>query len=376
MAVGNPYSVTKLAHHPEQLAAFREGRMLAPVQIHLMPTNTCSHSCGFCSYRLKNEDGTKTWKNSKDFDDKVHVPWDLLERTLREAREMGTKAIELTGGGEPFVYPHIDALLDLIHELGFDLGIVSHGGAINAARAQAVGTTRGWKWARISIDAGDRATYAAMRQVAESQWDRAWAAVCNLARERDRRGDPEIRVGVGFVVARENFSEVYRFCELAKAAGADNVRLSLRFGPEGNDYFEPTMLDIAEDQARLARQYLQDARFAVHDLIGERRANQAASVQDYEPCYTMRMLCVIGGDAKVYSCCTLAFSPDGELGDLRKESFKDLWTRHAKSNFDWFKVHQRCAVQCLYEKRNLAMIDMVNGADVAADPAQPHKNFV
>jgi MoaA/NifB/PqqE/SkfB family radical SAM enzyme len=376
MATGNPYSVTKLAHHPEQLAAFREGRMLAPVQIHLMASNNCGHGCSWCSYRLTNEDGTKTWKNSKDFDDKANIPWDLMQRTLREAREMGTKAIELTGGGEPFNYPKIEELIDLIHELGFDFGLVSHGGAITAARAVQVGSVRGWKWARISIDAADRETYMRARNVAESQWVRAWATVKNLAAERDRRNDPEIRVGVGFVVARENFSEVYRFCELAKAAGADNVRLSLRFGPEGNDYFEPTMLDVAEDQARLAAQYLQDDRFTVHDLISERRANQAASVQDYEPCYTMRMLCVIGGDAKVYSCCTLAFAPDGELGDLRKESFKDLWTRHAKANFDWFKVHQRCAVQCLYEKRNLAMIDMVNGADVAADPAQPHKNFV
>lgn len=376
MATGNPYSVTKLAHHPEQLAAFREGRVLAPVQIHLMPTNTCSHSCGFCSYRLKNDDGTKTWKNSKDFDDKLHVPWGLLEQTLRDARAMGTKAIELTGGGEPFVYPHIDPLLDLIHELGFDLGIVSHGGAITAARAQAVGMTRGWKWARISIDASDRTTYAQMRQVAESQWDRAWAAVKNLAAERDQRADPEIRVGCGFVVTRENFAQVYRFCEIAKEHGSDNVRLSVRFGPEGNDYYGPAMLDVAEEQARLAKQYLEEDSFVVHDLIGERRANQAASVQDYEPCYTMRLLCVIGGDAKVYSCCTLAFAPDGELGDLRKESFRELWTRHASANFDWFKVHQRCAVQCLYEKRNLAMIDMVNGATVTAGPAQPHRNFV
>src|SRR5678815_509414 len=339
---GNPYSVTKLAHHPEQLAAFREGRMLAPVQIHLMWQNLCGQNCFFCSYRLDN------WKNSEQFDDRQSVPWDLLERTLRDARAMGTKAIELTGGGEPTIYPKYEDGIELIHELGFDLGMVTNGVALTAARCTQLGSARGWKWTRVSIDAGTPDTYCEIRRVPPMQWDRAWAAVRNLARERDRRGDPEIRVGCGFVVTRENFDQVHAFCVLAKAAGADNVRLSVRFGPDGNDYYRTGQLDESERQAASAAAHLQDERFSVHDLIGERRANQAASVQDYEPCYTMRLLCVIGGDAKVYSCCTLAFAPDGELGDLRKESFKDLWTRHAKSNFDWFKVHQRCAVPVSY----------------------------
>jgi MoaA/NifB/PqqE/SkfB family radical SAM enzyme len=371
LSQGNPYAVTKLAHHPEQLAAFREGKTTAPVQIHLMWQNLCQADCSFCSYRLSN------WKNSQQFNDRESIPWELLQETLRHAREMGTKAIELTGGGEPTIYPKYEQGIDLIHDLGFDLGIVTNGVALTAARCVQLGSVRGWKWARVSIDAGTVKTYCDVRRVPPNQWDRAWAAVRNLAAERDRRGDPEIRVGCGFVVTRENFAEVFEFCRLAKKYGADNVRLSVRFGPGGNDYYDAGMLDTAELGAAEAVTTLQDETFTVHDLISERRANQASSVQDYEPCYTMRLLCVIGGDSKVYSCCTLAFSPAGELGDLRKESFRTLWERHARANFDWFKVHERCAVQCLYEKRNLAMIDMVDGkSDAIADPNQPHRNFV
>jgi wyosine [tRNA(Phe)-imidazoG37] synthetase (radical SAM superfamily) len=132
----SPYSVSKLAHHPEAIAAFRAGRVPAgPVQIHLMPQNLCNHDCSFCSYRLSN------WKNSELFNDREHLAWPLLQQTLREAHAMGTRAIELTGGGEPMIYPQVDALLDLIDELGFDLGIVSNGTAITNARATR--TTRG-----------------------------------------------------------------------------------------------------------------------------------------------------------------------------------------------------------------------------------------
>ena len=164
------------------------------------------------------------------------------------------------------------------------------------------------------------------------------------------------------------------FCRLAKDHGADNVRLSLRFGPEGNDFFTTGQLDIATTQAAEAERTLNSDRFRVINLIPERRANQDAMAQDYEPCYTMRSLCVIGGDAKVYTCCTLAFTPSGEMGDLRKSSFADIWSA---DYFRRFSVRKSCAVQCLYEARNKAMIRLVDGADTAPpDPSQPHRNFI
>ncbi|HUH20816.1 MAG TPA: radical SAM protein, partial [Gaiellaceae bacterium] len=98
--------------------------------------NLCGQNCFFCSYRLDN------WKNSEQFDDRQSVPWDLLERTLRDARAMGTKAIELTGGGEPTIYPKYEDGIELIHELGFDLGMVTNGVALTAARCTQLGSAR------------------------------------------------------------------------------------------------------------------------------------------------------------------------------------------------------------------------------------------
>ena len=368
---GSPYAVSKLAHHPAHIAAFRSGERLAPVQLHLMPQNRCNHDCHFCSYRLAN------WKNSVQFDDAEAIPWEILEPTLREARAMGTRAVELTGGGEPFLYPHIDQLIDLIDELGFDLGCVTNGTPVTWQRAQRLGAMQRWLWARVSIDAGSADTYCTVRGVAWTHWDRAWATVRNLSSERGARADR--RVGVGFVVTRENYTEVAKCCRLAKTAGADNVRLSIRFGPGGNDYYLPGQLDIAEAQAEAAERELnEDGRFRVHNLIGERRGNQGAAFQDYEPCYTMRLLCVIGGDAKVYTCCTLAFNPAGEMGDLRKTTFRELWEGPAGEKFfEDFKVRERCRCVCLYERRNLAMLSIV-AAPTPATPKEPglHANFI
>lgn len=372
MTQANPYATNKLAHHPDYVRAFREGRVLAPVQIHLMWQNLCNADCSFCSYRLSN------WKNSQLFDDKQHVPWDVMERTLREAAAMGTKAIELTGGGEPTVYPQYDRGVDLIHELGFDLGIVTNGVTLNAARVTQLQGVRGWKWARVSIDAGSMDTYCDVRRVPPIQWDRAWAAVVNLAHARDDRGDPEVRVGCGFVLTNENAHEVFAFCERAKQSGADNVRLSVRFGPEGNDYYQPGRLDHAEDLAERAVRELQDDDFLVVNLIPERRANQGSPTQDYDTCHTMQLLCVVGGDSNLYTCCTLAFDPRGRIGSLKEHSFGELWRGAVgRAFFESFKVRDRCQVQCLYEQRNKAMLEIVARGDVAPPgPRPPHVNFV
>lgn len=373
MGEGNPYAITKLTHHPDYVEAFRAGRVLAPLQIHLMWQNLCNADCSFCSYRLSN------WKNSALFDDREHVPWPILERLLRDARVMGTKAIELTGGGEPTVYPHYDRGIELIHELGFDLGIVTNGVTLSAARVEQLRNVRGWKWARVSIDAGTQRTYCDVRRVPPLQWDRAWGAVVNLAHARDDRGDPEVRVGCGFVLTNETADEVYEFCARAKFAGADNVRLSVRFGPEGNDYYQRDRLEVALEQARRAERELNErGRFLVVNLMPERLENQGSPHQDYDACHTMRLLCVVGGDACVYTCCTLAFDPRGKIGSLRTHSFEELWRGAVgKAFFDSFKVRERCKVQCLYEHRNKAMLKIVDGADpvpVGAPP--PHVNFV
>lgn len=357
----NPYATNKLAYHQDAVEKLRRGERPAPLQIHLMPQNLCNHDCHFCSYRMS------SWKNGEWFDDTQQIPPGILVRLLGELADMGVKALEVTGGGEPTVYRHFDLLLDLIEEHGFDFALVSNGTAITPFRAKQMG--RILTWARISIDAGDSVTYANVRRVSVEHWDKAWAGVRLLSEFMEH---PERRLGVGFVLTNENVKEIISVCELAKANGADNVRLSVMFNPEGNDYYNPGVLDEAEELALQAEAALDDDRFLVVNLIPERRQNQLAERQDYNPCFTKDLLCVVGGDSKVYHCCTLAFSPEGYVGDLREQSFRAIW-----ENFQEFDPRERCLCQCLYEKRNRNMIEIVtNGKAVVPNPNGIHRNFI
>jgi len=362
----SPYRVDKLAAHPDDLAALREGLPTTPITVHLMPANRCPHSCEFCSYRLPMN------KNSVDFDAKSYIPWDAMERLLDDFEEMGVQGIEVTGGGEPMVYPHTQRLWERLAEGPFDTALVTNGTALGG-RAPLV--TKRMKWARVSIDAADKVTYARMRLCKETEYELAWNAVRSL---RDAASDPDFRLGVGFVLSNENLHEVYDFVERARRSGADNCRLSLTFSDDGLDYFEDRgELEEAVARSMDAEKDFSDDGFTVHNLIPERFYEVAHPRQDYVRCPTKDLLCVVEGECKVYTCCTLTGSLKGCYGKFtdHPQGFKGLWEDRSEWRKD-FDASKYCDVSCLYRARNLAMNSLIDSGDCPDEPGILHGAFI
>lgn len=373
-----PYAIDKIAHHAAAFDKLARREHQSPTVIHFMPALACNQRCGFCSYGHRKEgddDGQFGWKNMELMSDEF-LPLDKTLELVEDWRAMGIKAIELTGGGEPLIWPHVDEFLRLAAAWGVDMALVTNGTALTEARAELFGATA-WKWARVSIDAGCVEDYVATRRVPARHWDLAWQAVRRLVAMR--QPGSEQRVGVGFVVDRSNHRGVLEFCRLAKEAGADNVRIGMAFTPAGLERISADARESVNQQVAAARALECDA-FKVNSLFGERCANLAARAQDYDFCGIKEVLCVVGGDQRVYSCCSLAFNSAGLIGSIAGQSFAGLW--HSPETLDWFARHSAreiCRVECLYEARNKRIIAMLaDPAEVARVRALPvvHKNYL
>jgi MoaA/NifB/PqqE/SkfB family radical SAM enzyme len=356
----SPYATDKIVHHPDAVKAFAEHRShdLNPLFVQLMPQNVCNHSCSFCSYRLPD------WKNSTLFDESKAIPWEVCERLIDDFDRMGVKAVEVTGGGEPTAYPHFAELFRLLTLAEIETSLVTNGTLFDKEKIEAF-VESDWKWARVSIDAELSETYSRIRKVSAHHMVRAWDSVRTLS---DAKNSPDQRVGVGFVVTPDNYMEVHGACRRAQSMGADNIRISVAFVNEGADLLTDEQIQEVERQIGSAKATLQVRGFEVVDLFRERIDNLKDSpVQDYDYCGTKDVLCVIEGECNVYTCCTLAGDPRGLLGNVRDQSFVDLWreTREARRIFD---VRSRCQCVCLYEKRNKVFLEL-------RDPP-PHVNFV
>lgn len=102
----------KMLQHCEVLDSIQNKKKWKPITFQLVPTAVCDFNCHFCS--VKNRDKTL----SLDFKD--------IKKALKDFRSLGAKALEITGGGNPLLYPQINEVIDLGYKLGYDIGIISN----------------------------------------------------------------------------------------------------------------------------------------------------------------------------------------------------------------------------------------------------------
>lgn len=353
----NPYATDKIIYHPRIVQSFMAhcSHEMYPVFVHLMPQNFCNQNCQFCSYRMEG------WKNSKNFDAKSHIPWERLQELLREFHDMGIKAIEITGGGEPLAHPDINKMLDELSTMPIETALVTNGTLLKEHTANLLYRTH-LQWARVSIDSGNKKNYCKIRRCPEIHWDMAWRGVKRLVTHRDHQ-----IIGVGMVVTDQNYMDIYDLCARAKDHGVNNVRVSVAFTSKGADLLNQSQKMEARKQLDKADS-LNCRNFQVVDLFEERLNNlRLSKKQDYDYCGIKDLLCVIEGNCNVYTCCTLTGMKNGLIGNIAKQSLSKLWVSKA----DWrryFDPRKKCKCTCLYERRNQVMLALRNPPD--------HVNFI
>lgn len=355
--MASPYATNKVNFHPHMVEAFgkQEGHLLNPQTIHLMPQNCCNQDCWFCSYRMED------WKNSQEFDQSKFIPWKKMSELLGDLDRMGVKAIELTGGGEPLLYPYIKKLLKSIAYYGFDLGLVTNGTLLTDEIVDLLYECN-LLWARVSIDAGTAEDYAKIRRIKPEMWDQAWKGVKRLT-EHDEAN--KVIIGIGHITSEENYKNLDKFFEMCHIHCVNNVRLGTAFSPRGSAILNDEQLNEIDYLVKEARKHY--SRLMIINLIRERVENLQAQVQDYDYCGTKDILCVIEGECRVYTCCTLTGSDKGLVGTIDNQSFATLW-KNTQEFRHTLNPRKLCTCECLYEERNMTILDLMN--------PPPHVNFI
>lgn len=125
----------KLIHHPDVLTCLKKGQA-KPVSLQVAPTSRCNLNCSFCSNvnREKHED--------LDFQNLKCFIYDLIER--------GLKTVEITGGGDPTMYKHINQLIEFCHSHFLEVGMISNGVLLKEAISQK--NLDKLKWLRVSLN--------------------------------------------------------------------------------------------------------------------------------------------------------------------------------------------------------------------------------
>lgn len=355
----NVYGPAKLIHHlPVIQKIGREP--VAPVHIHLIVSDLCNQACTFCAYRDEDYSSNQLFGigegDNRNNNPNRMIPGQKVLEILSDAHEMGVKAIQFTGGGEPTLHPQFNSFLDFCHGR-MDIGIVSNGVRWSN---ETIEHGRRAMWVRISIDAGTAETYSGIRKVSARHFNAACETVRSLS-------DGNAVVGVGFVVTNENWREITKGVKLAKELGANNIRLSAVFQSEDERYFNEFYEDAAE-LCRAAKQEYDGDGFTVFNNFGTRLADLRAKSPDYSLCGFHHLTTYIGGDQNMYRCCVTAYNGLGLLGSLKDRRFKEAWfSEDVQGKINGFDAHS--CPRCMYNDQNRYII-------YAMQDSPAHSNFV
>jgi MoaA/NifB/PqqE/SkfB family radical SAM enzyme len=281
--------------------------------------------------------------SSKNFKDKDYLSYNKISEIIKDCSKMGVKAMQVTGGGESTTHPKIKEIFTDILSKGMDLGLVTNGSRLNDETCNILKDSH---WVRVSIDAGTAETYSSLRGKHQREFNKVMSNIENLASKGGRT-----IIGVGFVVQKENYKEVFNAAKLAKASGADNFRISALFTPIGYKYFESFM----DEAIVLCRECesLNDENFTVFNLFNDRIKDCFVGEQNYSFCPIKEIQAYIGADYNVYTCCTLAYNERGLVGSIKDKSFADLWGSSKKiSMFMTHNPSYHCKLPCLYKSKN------------------------
>jgi hypothetical protein len=134
------------------------------------------------------------------------------------------------------------------------------------------------------------------------------------------------------------------------------------FSTGGADYYEGLRESI-DDVRATAKAAFADDKFRVIDFFGDRIGDLQQAAPDYQFCGYQQFVVYIGGDQKVYTCCTNAYTPHGEIGDLKNQRFADWMRTHRRFDFDARGCHH-----CQFNEKNRVINYMLG------EP--PHVEFV
>ncbi|MCH7761745.1 radical SAM protein [candidate division TA06 bacterium] len=345
----NEYSSLKAAWHIEKISRLRDGLQIVPTHVQLIISDLCNQNCHFCAYRMDGGFSTEQFGEMKEGklikNPNRRIPKDKAIEILNDCADVGVKAIQFTGGGEPTVHPdHID-IFKHAKWLGLKTGLVTNGLVMRDFE-----TLANMDWVRISLDAGTSESYENIRE------SKGFDKVLSNIRTLVGVGTPCV-IGIGFVVTRENWEEIGKACEIAKGLGVSYIRLSAMFSEEGSGYYKGITPRI-KGALRSVRELETDS-FKIVDLFSHRLDDLDQGSPKHEFCGYQNFTTYIGGNLKVYRCCTTSYTLHGEVGDLTNTTFKEWLTSWEKKEL-YESFDARSCHHCQFHSQNEVINYLVN----------------
>jgi len=106
-------NTAKLLKNMAKLQLIQDGKRPSPVMFHMSPINACNLTCSFCCFANRAM--------------KEMLTLEQMKKAVDSFWELGTRAMELTGGGSPSLHPDFHKIIEYAYNKGFKIGVCTNG---------------------------------------------------------------------------------------------------------------------------------------------------------------------------------------------------------------------------------------------------------
>ena len=335
----------KLTFHPARVAQWLEAgddwekaKHVYPIYWEITTSGACPHRCTFCSVDAIGYEP-------------INIDAALLGERMAEAARLGVKSVMFAGTGEPLVHKRISDITRSAVASGLDCAFTTNGVLLDRLEPVALCT-----WIKVSLNAGQRDTYAAIHKTKPEDWDKVWSGI-----ERAVKRKGKCTIGVQCVVLPENVYEMRELAALCVDAGVDYLVLKpytqatfmLSHKYEGTDYAAMrSYLEGVKDFNTPTFKVIYRSNAINQEISGKHHYDRCRATPNFWA-YSM-------ADGRLFTCSAHLLDDRFCIGNLNERSFQELWEGE-KRRINWemmrsFDIKQ-CRLNCRMDKQNRYLAD-------------------
>lgn len=320
-------------HEVQQILA---GKMPVPRTMEFFLSNVCNHACAGCHSRYMH-------KSEDQF-----LDFDTMKEVVNDFAELGVEGVEISGGGEPLMYPQIIQAIAFMRGKGLKVGMFSNGTLLNDELAEFL--VQNLLFLRIAFDAGTPETYKKIH--GRDDFDTLVKNLEAVVGYKSKHGASKATggkvgprqmtdakygtatVGAKYLVSAKNWQELSRAAALARDIGLDYLQYKAlrasKFTPEGE------VLDQAREEAKKA-EALSDGRFQVFGSLEKTKPIGRCFLNPIHP--------VVDAKGDMYLCAFFHHRKETHrIGNVYEKSFPEIW--YSERHFEAFRntKPKECAI--------------------------------
>jgi len=316
----------KILFHPEKIAAYKNGERPFPTTVEIDLTNRCNHRCSFCFYA--EHIGVEA--------DKPSLKTELIKKRIKEAKELGTRSIGFTGGGEPTLHKDYLELIEFVHGIGLAVGTITNGSAITKQNAERY--VKNLEWIRVSMAGGDRESYAKVQGV--DQFELIMKNIEILSNKKEEMKS-SLNIGIRTLVTPDNISTLEGFANRIK---------DLNIG-----YYQLAPDQYTDDKGKFWNSKKTQSIFKnIKPILAKKGISLLTTTYmttqenlDYpQTCYAHFFMVTISAEGNLNFCKNARGEEKYNIGNINEKSLKEIWQDYKTKDIEKWVRPNNCGLFC------------------------------